>query len=137
MAAGGRLFHPATMPGFVAEIGGRWVGHLTYDVNDGACEITLIESLRPGVGVGSALLARLVERCRERALHRLWLITTNDNIDALGWYQRRGFALRALRVDAVTEARRTLKPEIPLVAANGVPIRDELELELVIEGPDA
>jgi len=61
---------------------------------------------------------------------RVWLVTTNDNVDALAFYQRRGFRLAALHRAAVTEARETLKPEIPEVARNGIPIRDELELEL-------
>jgi hypothetical protein len=40
-----------------------------------------------------------------------------------------GLVLAQLHSDAVAEARRS-KPEIPLVAHNGIPIRDELELEM-------
>lgn len=35
----------------------------------------------------------------------------------------------AIYPDAVTEAP-TLKPQIPLVAENGIPIRDEVEFEV-------
>jgi GNAT superfamily N-acetyltransferase len=133
MVAHGRLYEPARMPGFVAELEGEWVGHLTYEIVDGACEITLLEALREGVGVGSALIDRTVALCRDRGVRRLWLVTTNDNVDALRWYQRRGFVLAAIRRDAVTEARRTLKPEIPLIGRDGIPIRDELDLELPME----
>ena len=55
------------------------------------------------------------------------LITTNDNVDALRFYQRRGFVLTELRPGAVDESRR-MKPQIPLVGAYGIPIRDELVL---------
>jgi hypothetical protein len=60
-------------------------------------------------------------------------VTTNDNVDALRFYQRRGFRLRAVRPGAVDDARRTLKPEIPAVGEQGIPIRDEIELERAIE----
>ena len=55
---------------------------------------------------------------------------SNDNLDALRLYQRRGFRLAPLRAGAVDETRRMLKPGIPKLAANGIAIRDELELEL-------
>lgn len=60
---------------------------------------------------------------------RLFLSTTNDNLEALAFYQKRGFRLIRVCPNAVDEARR-LKPSIPLVAGNGIAIRDELELEL-------
>jgi hypothetical protein len=43
--------------------------------------------------------------------------------------RQRGLRLAALYPDAVDEARR-LKPEIPRVGESGIPLRDELELEL-------
>jgi hypothetical protein len=59
----------------------------------------------------------------------LWLVTTNDNLDALRFYQRRGFRITEVRLGAVDEARRTLKPGIPAIGASGIPIRDEIVLE--------
>ena len=60
---------------------------------------------------------------------RRWLVTANDNTAAVRCYQRRGFRLVALRPNAVDQARR-LKPSIPLYGDDGVPILDELDLEL-------
>jgi hypothetical protein len=60
----------------------------------------------------------------------VWLTTTNDNLDALRFYQRRGFRISAVRPRAVERARATLKPEIPEVGAYGIPVRDEIDLEL-------
>ena len=86
----------------------------------------------PGRGGASTVLAAIADTARAAGCRRLWLITTNDNLHALGFYQRRGLALAVLHRDAVTEARRTLKPEIPLIGDNGIPIRDEIELELLL-----
>ena len=61
---------------------------------------------------------------------RLRVVTTDDNVDALRFYQRRGFRLAELRPGAVAEARQSLKPEIPLTGAYGIELRDEIELEM-------
>jgi ribosomal protein S18 acetylase RimI-like enzyme len=84
--------------------------------------------------VGSALIAEVEQIARRAGCTRLWLITTNDNVDALRFYQRRGFRLAALRPGAVDDSRTRLKPEIPDVGDHDIPIRDELELEQEIGG---
>ena len=58
----------------------------------------------------------------------MWLLTTNDNLDALRLYQRHRFRLVEVRPGAVDLARRA-KPSIPAVGAYGIPLRDELILE--------
>jgi len=58
---------------------------------------------------------------------RIWLVTTNDNLEALRFYQRRGFVLSALRPRAVDEARRKLKPQISTVGEFRIPLRDEID----------
>ena len=60
------------------------------------------------------------------------LTTTNDNVDALRFYQRRGFRLVALRPGAVDDARARHKPAIPGTGAHGIPLRDELDLERAV-----
>jgi ribosomal protein S18 acetylase RimI-like enzyme len=86
---------------------------------------------RSRVGAGAALLEGVGALARGAGARRVWLITTNDNTHALRFYQRSGFDLVAIHRDAVAEARR-LKPSIPLVGNDGVPIRHELELELYV-----
>lgn len=66
---------------------------------------------------------------------RLWLATTNDTIDAIRFYQRRGLRLITMHAGAVDEARK-LKPSIPEVGEYGVPLHDELEFELPLKGAD-
>jgi ribosomal protein S18 acetylase RimI-like enzyme len=129
MVAHGELFHPAEHDGFVAE--GR-AGVVTYRVVGDACEITLIESYEPGRGIGSALLDAVVAEARAAGCAHVWLVTTNDNEHAQRWYAARGFVVTEIRPGAVDEARRTLKPSIPALGQDGVPISDEIELVLVL-----
>ncbi|MFL6072117.1 MAG: GNAT family N-acetyltransferase [Mycobacteriales bacterium] len=116
------------LPGFLAERNGVVVGLLTYDVRGGELEVVTVDALERGGGTGTLLVEAAVARARELGLRRVWLITTNDNLDALRFYQRRGFRLAALYPNAIEAARR-IKPAIPEVGAYGIPIRDELELE--------
>jgi ribosomal protein S18 acetylase RimI-like enzyme len=124
----GAVWNPVALPGLVAEIDGRRVGLLTYRVSDGECEIVTLDALEERRGIGTALVTAAVEAARGSNVDRVWLITTNDNLDALRFYQRRGFALAALHRGALADSRR-LKPSIPDTGAYGIPIRDELELE--------
>jgi DNA-3-methyladenine glycosylase I len=125
----GRLYQADRLPGFVAVRDGRPCGLVAYRLGDGDCEIISLNSLLERIGVGSALIAAVREAAVAAGCRRLWLITTNDNLAALRFYQRRGFRLAALYPNAL-EASRRLKPEIPLVGHDGIPLRDELELEL-------
>lgn len=130
MANHGGSFDILDLPGFVAESDQDWLGYVAYVSRGPAMEIAVLEALAPGQGVGGGLLAACVAAAIGTAADRLWLITTNDNVDALRFYQRRGFVLVAVHREAVTHVRNTLKPEIPLVGFHGIPLRDEIELEL-------
>jgi GNAT superfamily N-acetyltransferase len=130
MVSRDRLFDVVDLPGFLAVREAEWLGYAAYDIRTDALEIALLESIVPGVGAGSALIAACVRVAQANGLGRVWLVTTNDNVDALRFYQRRGFRLTALHPDAVTRARESLKPEIGLIGDSGIPIRDELELDL-------
>ncbi|MGN7313107.1 GNAT family N-acetyltransferase [Alkalicoccobacillus gibsonii] len=102
-------------------------GLITYIVKDRVCEIISLDSVDEGQGIGSALL-KAVEYEVKRTCNKIKIITTNDNMKALGFYQKRGYRLTQIIKDAVTEARKH-KPEIPLVGEYGIPLLDELELE--------
>jgi ribosomal protein S18 acetylase RimI-like enzyme len=127
----GELVDVLDAEGLVAELDGRPAGLLTFRTDDTpAVELAALAVARSGQGIGSALVAALVDEATRREARRIWLVTTNDNLAALRLYQRRGFRLAALRPGAVDRARAELKPSIGDVAANGIPIRDELDLEL-------
>lgn len=98
---------------------------------DGGCELMSLNALVEGRGAGSALLAAVEEAARRAGCRRVWLITSNDNLDALRFYQRRGYRLAALYSGAVDEARKT-KPTIPVVGEYGIPLHDEIELQKML-----
>jgi ribosomal protein S18 acetylase RimI-like enzyme len=124
-------FRPAELPGFAAFIGEEVVGLLTYCIKGNAFEVVTLDSWREGIGVGSALIEAAGQVARQTGCGRLFLITTNNNLHALRFYQKRGFVISAIHINAITESRK-LKPEIPMVDEDGVPIRDEIELEILL-----
>lgn len=128
MVTRGKLYNVLAHPGWVALVAGVPQGILTYHLAEAQCEILLLHSRLAGHGIGTALVQQAEATARAANCRRLWLITTNDNLRAIGWYQRRGFTLAAVHVNALEEARR-LKPEIPLIGCDGIPLRDELEFE--------
>jgi ribosomal protein S18 acetylase RimI-like enzyme len=119
------------LPALVAVQDGEIVGLATFRFENGDCELVTLDSLKEGQGVGSALLAGVSERASQRGCTRVWLITSNDNVNAVRFYQRRGMRLVAVHRGAVDEAR-LIKPSIPLIGEHGIPIHDELEFELHI-----
>lgn len=132
----GKAVYAHLLPGFMAELtnvpaDAEPAGLLTYNIEGDACEITTLNSLQPGIGVGTALVQAVKEAAIEAELRRLWLITTNDNMDALRFFQKRAFRLVAIHRDALSEARK-LKPQIPLAGNNGIRLFDEIELELLL-----
>ena len=111
-----------------ALIAGDREGLLHYRaLGEEACEIVTLEAFRTGRGIGTVLVETLAAQAKARGHRRLVVVTTNDNLDALRFYQARGFRLHELRTGAVDEARK-LKPEIAPTGNYGLPIRDELEL---------
>jgi len=124
----GRLEHPLEHPSFMAVEDGRVLGVATYVPDGESCELLTLHAEPRRRGIGTALIEAVLAETRCR---RLWLITTNDNTDALRFYQRRGFRLAELHPGAVDRSRATLKPEIPEIGDHGVPLRDELVLELI------
>ena len=100
-------------------------------------EVLTLHAAQQWAGAGSALLAAARRVAEASGARRLWLITTNDNVDALRFYQRRGYRLARVDAGAVDRSRAALKPAIPEVGAHGIPLRDELELELLLDDAPA
>lgn len=130
VVAHGQVYTPSRLPGFAALQANEWVGLVTYNIAGQACEIVTLDSLRPNTGIGSALIEAVSRAALQNNCRRLWLITTNDNLNALRFYQKRGFSLVKIHRGAVDQARQ-VKP-IPLLGEDGIPIHDEIELEKVL-----
>ncbi len=149
----GVVYHPQDLPGFVAIQEGEKVGLVTYNIEGESCEVVTINSTsysdrqrtasylrsagrrsstQPSSGVGTALIVAVRDIAIKSRCKRLWLITTNDNLNALRFYQKRGFVLVAVHRNALDVSRK-LKPEISLIGDDGIPLRDEIELEMMLD----
>lgn len=118
------------LPGYIAENQEGIQGVLFYHIVNVDCEIVVLESNIENMGIGSKLIEMVKEKALALHCKRIWLITTNDNIRAIRFYQRRGFDMKCLHYNAV-EAARLIKPAIPLIGEDGIPIRHEIEFELI------
>jgi ribosomal protein S18 acetylase RimI-like enzyme len=112
------------------------VGLATFEFANAECELVTLDAFHAGKGIGSALLGQVTQEAAKQGCRRLWLITTNDNLNAIRFYQRRGLRLVAVHRGAADEARR-IKPTIPLIGDHGIRVHDELELELQLGWPRA
>jgi hypothetical protein len=139
VASRGALHRVSELACLLAVEGERWLGVAAYKPAGDSVELVLLEAFERGRGAGTALVDAVADLARKAGARRLWLVTTNDNLDALRFYQRRGMGLVQVWPGDVTQARETLKPEIPLIGEYRIPIRDELELELALGefAPDA
>ncbi len=131
MISRGRRWNLLDLPAFAAFLGGDPAGVVTCRFEKNECEITSLNSFVENRGIGAALIAAVEDTAREKGCRRLWLVTTNDNLHAIGFYQRRGFRLAALHRGAVDKARK-MKPQIPELGMNRIPLRDEIELEKLL-----
>jgi len=135
LAINGKLWDSRTMSGFAAmcrsSCGDDVFGYLLYEFHGGVCEIMLLQSVVQNIGIASALIERVKQLAKENGTSRVIVQTSNDNTHAIRFYQRRGFTIREVRLGALEIARR-LKPSIPLIGNDGIPLRDEIEFELRI-----
>lgn len=129
------VYRAETLPGFVAICGDEIAGLVTYHIQGDACEIITLDSLEVGIGIRTALIDAVQARARQAGCKRLWLTTTNNNLTALRFYQQRGFVLAAIHRNALEQSRK-IKPELPLVGNDGIPLRDEIELEMMLDGEE-
>lgn len=132
VVAHGVIYRPDGLDGFIAFEGHEWVGEITYNFSPEGCEIVSLDSTREGQGLGTKLINAVVEEARKKNCRRVFLITTNDNLHALGFYQKRGFEIVRINRGAVNESRK-IKPSIPMIGMNNIPLRDEIELEILLK----
>ncbi len=127
----GRMFDPSELEGFAAVADEKVVGLVTFRVERDECEVVTLNSLSEGTGTGSSLLNAVRDTAIKARCRRLWLITTNDNLSSLRFYQKWGLHIVAVYPNALEKSMR-LKPEIPLLGKEGIPLRDEIELEMTL-----
>lgn len=128
----GKAYYPHEEEGFVDWRDGVLAGLLTYVLHGDEMELLTLDSTMPGHGIGSTLTLMAIDVARRKNVRRVTLCTTNDNTRAMAFYQRMGFRMVRINVGAVDEARK-LKPEIPDVGIDGIPMHDEVVMELSLE----
>lgn len=127
----GKIHYASKCSGFIALEKSKPVGLTTFIIENNALEIITLNAIKKGQGIGTKLLNRLMGYAKEKNIKRIWCITTNDNLPALSFYKKRGLRIFKVYPNAVEKSRQ-IKPEIPLVGYNNIPIRDEIELEYLI-----
>jgi GNAT superfamily N-acetyltransferase len=126
--AKGKKYYCDDMQGLVAEGDFSVLGICLYVINDDELDLLFIESFEENKGIGSTIIKEIESIAIEQQLKRIWLVTTNDNINAIQFYLKRGFIYKRIKRNSIEEYRK-IKPEIPMIGYNGIPIMDELEFE--------
>ncbi|SFT04020.1 Acetyltransferase (GNAT) family protein [Paenibacillus sp. BC26] len=116
---------------FIAWRDGVRVGAASYRLTNGECELTNIHAIIRGKGIERKMLTFVEEIAKQAGSHHIWLVTTNDNVDAMRFYQRLGYRIIAVHPGAIDEVRKR-KPAVPLVGFYGIPMLDEIELRKFI-----
>ena len=132
MVSRGQMHDVKDLSGYFACHHERIIGVATYHIAGDACELVTLDSEVEDIGAGSALIEAVKQAAIAANCRRLWLVTTNDNLKALGFYQRRGFRITAVYPNALENSRK-IKPEIPLTGLDNIPLRDEIELEMRLD----
>lgn len=128
----GKVHYMDMLPGYVAVENDKIKGLITYSIDSDEWEIVSLDSFSENKGIGTKLINYVVKEAEENKCKRVWLITTNDNIKAIRFYQKRGFNMVALHVDAIKKSR-AIKPEIPLIGFDDIPILHEIEFEMRLD----
>jgi GNAT superfamily N-acetyltransferase len=105
------------------------IGLITYEISNNECEILSLDSKQENQGIGTELINRVIEIARNHGCRKIKLITTNDNMNAIKFYQKRGFDMVRLYHDALKVSRK-LKPSIPMIGEFGIPLMHEIEFEM-------
>lgn len=130
----GRKFFLEKLPGYYLENEkGEKAGLITYEIKKNTCEIMTLNAFKQFQGIGTLLLKKVIETAIKSNCREIKAITTNDNIDALRFYQKRGFKMIKLHLNAL-EKDRKLKPSIPKTGYYKIPMQDAIELQYPLNG---
>ncbi len=128
VVAHGEVFYPQNLAGLAAVEKEKILGICHYQIHDEQCEIITLACLRENCGIGARLIQAVEKAALQANGQKISLITTNDNLNALGFYQKRGFRIKKIFPDQM-DVTRKIKPNLPEYGENGIPLRDEILLE--------
>lgn len=125
----GEIVDMSKVDGIIALENEEIMGLLTYRICNKICEITSLDSLVEGKGIGTTLIKRAIGIARECGCQKIIVVTTNDNIVAIRFYQKRGFDMAGFYRNSLADSRK-IKASIPFVGDNGIPLKHEIEFEI-------
>ncbi|MFC2084070.1 GNAT family N-acetyltransferase [Bacteroidota bacterium] len=128
----GKIHDTPELPGFICKKEKKVIGLITYNIENNECEIVTLDSKIENKGLGTRLVNKVLDVAKENNCNRVWLITTNDNSNAIRFYQKKGFEWVGFYKDSIRESRK-LKPEIPELGNDNIPIKHEIEFEYRIK----
>jgi GNAT superfamily N-acetyltransferase len=126
----GKIYRAEDLDGILVYDNRKIIGLGLYYIKNNECEIVLLETFVQNKGIGTQIIEKIKEIAKTENCKRIWLITTNENINALRFYQKRGFHFSNIYINALEESRK-INPGIPK-EENGIEIRDEIEFEMEI-----
>lgn len=130
VVAFGQVMDLDAIPTIVADMDGEIGGALAYRLVDGGLHVVALatDPMWQRSGVGGHLMAEIELMARRLRIPRVIVSTTNDNLPALYFYQRRGYCVTEWIPHGVTKHAKSAS----LAGFSGIPIRDEVRLEKTI-----
>ncbi|HET9903962.1 MAG TPA: GNAT family N-acetyltransferase [Xanthobacteraceae bacterium] len=125
----GRFVGPEDVEGIGAFAGERLHGVATWMIMGRVMHVIAVNAFTELRGVGARLVEAMIVEAREQGLALLRATVSNDNVVGLRFYQKRGFRVTGLN-RGIFDVMRHVKPSIPRTGLDGIPMRDEFELEL-------
>ena len=131
VVSNGVLHRLQDYPACVAHTKNELTGFAVYIPDQPSCELLAIAAISPGNGVGTTLMNWVEQAAAKLGCTHIWLATTNDNLDAIKFYQRNSYTLLKLRPGAFKGVLRLkgLDPDSTVIGNFGIPIRDEIQME--------
>lgn len=131
IVAFGEVMDIDQMPALVATMTDEPAGALSYRLFGDALHIVALatDPMWQRSGVGAYLVAEAELLARRLNLQRMLVATTNDNLPALYFYQRRGYRLTDLIPGSIA-----MHTGQELNGFAGIPVRDEIRLAKRIIG---
>ena len=131
MVVRGELVDMTVLDGFVAYENLNMIGLVTYRIKDNECEIMSLDSLKERHGIGTSLVSKVIQIAIKNKCIKVKLISTNDNINAIRFYQKRGFDMVRIYYNSLEIARK-IKPSIPMIGEFNIPLKHEIEFEILL-----
>lgn len=124
-----RSYSPEDVQGLVyRDEWGEPQGLVTWHVEGDSAELVTVDAYQQGRHIGGRLLNAAEAELLKRGVRHIMIVTTNDNLRAIGFYVRHGYRVTRIDLDGVARVRK-IKPGVPLTGHDGLPLRDMLELE--------